>query len=491
MKALLLDHTGSPIRPRNTRRAELVRRINARYDAAQTSTDNENHWQWADGLSAAAANSPDVRRTLRNRARYEVANNTYASGMVRTLANDTVGAGPSLQMLSGDKAADTQVETAFWRWMQAARIPDKLRTMRISRSVDGESFGLMFTNMGLRHAVKLDVRLYEADQVARPWVSLNDPLMSDGIFFDDFGNPSAYTLLRQHPGDHGVVGIGLEFDLVPARDMIHLFRPERPGQIRGIPEIMPALPLYAQLRRYTLAVIAAAETAADLAALLQTQAAPEDPDDIEPLDAFDLERRSILTLPRGWTAQQMKAEQPTTTYQMFKREIINEIARCLGMPYNIAAGDSSGYNYASGRLDHQTYFKAVDVDRDYLETSAMEPLFERWWEEASLIPGVLPDSLADLPEPPRHDWRWGGHEHVDPLKEANAQGVRLVNLTATLADECEKDGKDWEEVLAQRAKELGITVQKLQELEVQRLYGAPTLAARTAPPEDTDDGDEE
>src|SRR5690606_18565812 len=110
----------------------------------------------------------------------------------------------------------------------------------------------------------------------------------------------------------------------------HLYRQDRPGQIRGIPEIMPALPLYAQLRRYTLAVIAAAETAADLAALLQTQAAPEDPDDVEPLDLFDLERRSIMTLPRGWTATQMKAEQPTTTYAMFKREIINEIARCLG-----------------------------------------------------------------------------------------------------------------------------------------------------------------
>ncbi len=54
--------------------------------------------------------------------------------------------------------------------------------------------------------------------------------------------------------------------------MIHYFRADRPGQSRGIPEITPALPLFAQLRRYTLAVLAAAETAADFAAVLYTDA---------------------------------------------------------------------------------------------------------------------------------------------------------------------------------------------------------------------------
>jgi hypothetical protein len=37
----------------------------------------------------------------------------------------------------------------------------------------------------------------------------------------------------------------------------------------------------------------------------------------------------------------MKSEQPE-----FKKEILNEIARCLNMPFNVAAGNSSGYNYA-------------------------------------------------------------------------------------------------------------------------------------------------
>lgn len=75
--------------------------LRARYDAAVTTHENRRHWASADGLSADAANSPEVRRTLRNRARYEVANNSYARGIVLTLANDLIGTGPRLQMLEG------------------------------------------------------------------------------------------------------------------------------------------------------------------------------------------------------------------------------------------------------------------------------------------------------------------------------------------------------------------------------------------------------
>jgi len=89
-------------------------------------------------LSANAANSPDVRCTLRNRARYEVANNSYARGIVLTLANDVVGTGPRLQMLTPDAEANRVVEREFARWSAAVGLPDKLRTMRMARASDGE-----------------------------------------------------------------------------------------------------------------------------------------------------------------------------------------------------------------------------------------------------------------------------------------------------------------------------------------------------------------
>ena len=485
----LLDHTGAPIRQKRTLPQRTVRKVRATFDSAQTNRHNENHWANSDGLSAAAAHSPEVRKTLRDRARYEAANNTYCLGMVRTLANDSIGNGPTLKVLSGNSSADSQVEMEFWLWSQEAKLAEKLRCMRMARCVDGETFGLLFANLPLRHPVKLDVRLYEAEQVALPIIDLlnTDLRQSDGIIFDDFGNPAAYTLLRRHPGDEtDFESLTDEYDLIPSRNMIHLFRVERPGQVRGVPEITPALPLFSQLRRYTLAVIAAAETAADIAALMQTNAPPEDTDEVEPFDVFDLERRAVMTLPRGWTATQMDAKQPTTTYQMFKREIINEIARVLNMPYNIAAGDSAGYNYASGRLDHQTYFKAVDIDRRYMAAAALEPVFERWWTEARLV-GVLPAELADLRRPPLHEWHWEGHEHVDPLKEANAATALIDGCLLSETEYQAKRGRDAEEIETEVAKELGVSVTELRRLKREKRFGAQQQPAASTTREADED----
>jgi capsid protein len=86
---------------------------------------------------------------------------------------------------------------------------------------------------------------------------------------DGHGNPVEYHVLKDHPGAT-LAGFSRDFDRVSAEAVIHFFRADRPGQSRGIPEITPALPLFAQLPRYTLAVIAAAKAAADFAAVLYT-----------------------------------------------------------------------------------------------------------------------------------------------------------------------------------------------------------------------------
>ena len=213
--------------------------------------------------------------------------------------------------------------------------------------------------------------------------------------FDQAGNPVEYHILKRHPGDTAATApYGLDYDRVPADSVIHWFRTDRPGQARGIPDIMPALPLFAQLRRFTLAVIAAAETAADFAGILYTDApANGEADAAEPFEPIELEQRALVTMPGGWKMSQIEAEQPSTTYAEFKREILNEIARCLNMPYNIAACNSSGYNYASGRLDHQTYFKSVRVEQAHLEIVVLDRILAAWLDEAVLIPGLLPTGL--------------------------------------------------------------------------------------------------
>jgi len=456
--------------------------LRARYDAAVTTVENARHWQNADGLSANAAASHEVRRTLRNRARYEVANNSYAKGIVLTLANDCVGTGPRLQLLTEDPEINRVVEAAFAKWTREIRLAEKLRAMRMAKATDGEVFAVLTANPEMDSPVQLDVKLVEADRVVSPAMAVLPTVNDvDGIILDPHGNPHTYTILRQHPGGEAVPNSPTaRYDTVPAIDVIHWFRPDRPGQHRGVPEITPALPLFAQLRRYTLAVLGAAETAADFAAVLFTDApASGEAAAVEPMDIVELEKRMATVLPDGWKLGQIKAEQPGTTYSEFKRELLNEIARCLNMPFNVAAGNSSGYNYASGRLDHQTYFKSIRVEQADCNSVVLDRILAAWLDEARLLRDfAFLQGVDALP----HQWFWDGTEHVDPAKEASAQAQRLSNHTTTLATEYARQGKDWETELRQRAKEKQI----MNELGLSEAEAQPEPPSPANEEDDTD-----
>lgn len=288
--------------------------VRARFDAASQG-DDYKHWANADAFSADASLSPSVRRTMRNRARYERANNSYLAGISSTLANDLIGTGPRLQLDTGDIEADREVERLFFDWGWQIDLPAKLRVMREALVTDGEAFGLMISNPRLS-GVQLDVRLVEAEMIATPTELMQSTItpegnVVDGLEFDAVGNVVAYLVLNYHPGANFRVNT-LQFQRVPAAQMIHWFKGIRPGQHRGMPEVAPALRLFGQLRRYTEAVIAAAETAADLAAFIHSNSPAAEVDEVESFAALEISKRTLTTLPEGWDISQLKAEQPTT-----------------------------------------------------------------------------------------------------------------------------------------------------------------------------------
>lgn len=476
------------------RRAKVARptgrAILARYDAAQTTDDNRRLWANADGLSARAANSAEVRRVLRNRARYERSNNSYLEGITQTLANDTVGTGPRLQLLTSDVDLNRRVEREFATWSRSVCLAAKLRTLRMARVIDGEAFALLTTNPTLPTTVHLDVRLIECDQVATPHPFPLDPLAVDGMRLDEHGNVVEYHVLRQHPGDLASWGLPHDFDRVPASHVLHWYRVDRPGQYRGVPEITSALADFPELRRYAQAVLAAAETAADFAAMLYSEA-PSVDDDAEAGQSFEtleIAKRMMTVLPAGHRVEQLRAEHPRTNHPEFERQTLNRIVRCLNMPLNVALGNSSGYNYASGRLDHQTYHRSIRVDQSHLAAAVLDPILRAWLAEASLA--GLSTIAADGADPWPHQWFWDGAEHVDPQKEASAQAQRLANGTTTYAIEYARQGRDWEVEFAQ----LALEAERRRELGLVLPGGASaTAGTRAATPTETEeegDGDD-
>jgi len=414
-------------------------RVKARYDAAQSTAENASLWTGVDGLSAAQANNPSVRKTIRDRARYEVANNSYAKGIVKSIANDTIG--QSIQLQLGDTAKAQQIEQDFTDWATATKLWQKMRTMRGAKCVDGEVFALLIMNRKIKNEVKLDVRLVECEMV-ESWATLPKDEEIDGIRFDTEGNATEYRLLKRNPCDYRAFKNTGSGDWVSARYMLHYFSHDRPGQVRGVSEISSALSLFGNLRKYTAAVMEAAARAAEISAIMQTTLVPDSvaAELADPITIIEAQRNAIVSLPEGWTMAQMKAEQPTTTYAMFKSEIIKEMARCLSMPFNVAGGDSSGYNYASGRLDHQTYDRAIDVERVDVTADVLDPIYDEWLAEYATRKSL---SKADIKLAQSHEWYFSGRGHVDPAKEANADDTRFKNGSLTKGAYYAKQGKDW------------------------------------------------
>jgi lambda family phage portal protein len=438
-------------------RGTARKRIKASYDAAQTTAENANHWYWADSLNANAANSTEVRRTLRERARYETENNGYLGGLVDKLGKDLVGRGPRVQLRIPGVGRDVcrRIEAAFMQWARQIGLGQKLRLLDNAAVRDGEGFALLTNNPRLDPSgVQLDLRLYETDQVSTPFLDWGDDKAFDGGRLDDFGNVTEWHFLKTHPGSDVWSASYLDVDKIDSRDVIHWYTPKRAGQVRGVPEVLSSLTLFAYLRRYTLAVVTAAETAANLAGVMQTDGTAQDGDapTVETMDEVALARGALLTLPSGWTATQFKPEQPTNTYKDFKGEILTEAGQPVGAPRNVSTGSSAEYNYSSGRLDLGIYQRGVGVRRSDLRDRVLDQIFRAWLDEAALVPGLIPDGLP-LRVTWSWDWYFDGFTSLDPQKDAETDAKRLETKTTTYAEIFAERGQDWEEAFEQMARE--------------------------------------
>jgi capsid protein len=475
--------------------------IKARFDTQFTTDDNRRHWALSDGMSIDAQASWMVRRILRMRCRYEYHNNPYFSGAANRLARFVIGpTGPRLHVALGNglaaKKLGRQIENSFSAWSKQIRLARKLRTSRASRFYNGEGFLLLRTNPNVRHRVKLDVFEVECDQVSSPLFGMypaNYPdQFFDGVVLDPWGNPEVYHILRQHPGAFGAfVIMGYEFEQWPAKYVIHDYGALRPGQQRGIGEAVPALDLYADLRRFRKAVCKAAEAAARFPMAVKTQGPADinsDQSQWNKPDTYEVGDVQLTVLPDGTDLAGVKAEQPTTTHDAFSMSLLTEIGQVIDMPLFILSGDARLANMASAYIASEPFVNFVSTDRAENYELHCDRILGEFIPEAILC-GELP---RDTPQEFEHTWRWSRvRNHADPAKMAAAQAQRLDSGTTSIPHEAALDGNDWEEMQESDAKSLGMTIVEYRAALRQKRFairGQPSPATVDPEPADPKDG---
>lgn len=489
----ILTSSGEPYRIRKGAR-RTGRDIHAtKYDAAEPG-QNDLYWQRAVSMSARAAMNPYVRSKLRDRSRYELANNCHADGILQAKACYVVGTGPRLQVMTESREYNQEVEKRFHDWADYIGFAEKLHLLRYVQAGDGESFAVFKENRGrtFRHRIKLDLEVVEADLFSNPeYHDVNEEKHDDGIVLDDYGNVIAYKKYRQHPNDPWNSRFQQEGETLLAEHVIHLFRQKRPGQLRGIPEITPALMLFPVLRRWTLATLYAAEAAARVSGVIKSDAEPggampsnpygdaegaggeAESGLYEPYETIDLEPNTWLTLPEKADIHQIKAEHPASTHPMLQRAVVSEVARCEMMPYNVAAGDSSDHNFASGKLDFLPFRRDNANDQRYYERKACDPAFEHWFVEADAMGDHLPYSPFDGLPP--HRWMWPGDEPIDP-REAGANLTKLRSGQESPVSLLARQGKDAEVEADAAADYFGVSTDEYKGWVKESIFGGEDAA---------------
>lgn len=460
------------------------RSVRARHEAALTNKANANHYQYADFMSARAAYHPQMRRTLRARSRYEEENNSVYSGVLDTVQNHIVGSGPSLQVHAENKQAARALESLWDQFAEAIGLSNLLAVMVRSDYRDGEVVGLRLDS-GPLSWLPLGVRMYEADQLAQPYVAGMDLTVEDGIRLDtETGDPIAYHLLRQHPGDRFNAST-FEGDWHSAENVIHMFRQIRPGQVRGVPRITPALEDLIRLRRWDIATLKAAENAALMAKTLSTSAAADDADDIEPWLELDLPDGGITVLPSSYKLDDNTPVFPSTNHEMFSRVEHTKIFRCINIPYPIAMGTSRDSNFSSATLDLRlNWVGEVRTQQRRCQTQAIQKLF-RWFVDALACARYEYSwPLYYLPQGEKLicSWTWDPPPIVDPIDSASAAEARLSTGLSSLSEELSSMGKDPATSIERAAADLGLDVPTYQAMIRTKLFGAAAPDPATISP---------
>lgn len=440
---------------RTVKRVIEYRPIKARFDSTQTDYENRNHWAAADSLGPNNANSTDVRNTLCRRARLERENDPHVFGMTQIAAYNFVGTGPRLQLTLDTNVHEQtrKYEQLFAKWARAINLAEKLRLMVEACPVDGETFGRLFINPKVDHPIKLDLRVMEQEQVATPgfgYLALNQHV--DGIVHDELGNITHYHILKEHPGDS--INWTMEYDEVPEAWMLHWFRPYRPGQERGVSAFASTLETCAVTRRYTKATLAKQEINANITGVIETDNVSIDGGDaptFETMEEIDIPRRGLMTMPAGMKAKPFESAQNTADYKQFVSTNHATVGRPIHLPRNLITGDSSDFNFASGRMDHLPYQSVVWIERERARTRLLDKIHRIFYQAANEA-GLIPAGLPNIREW-SWEWQWDGFPSIDQMKDTNAQEKRLQLGLTTLAEECAAEGKDWREVVRQRAIE--------------------------------------
>jgi lambda family phage portal protein len=407
----------------------------------------------------------DDLETLQNRSRDAVRNNPYATNILDVIVANAIGTGIKPQSLAKNKK---EIDALWLEWTDVADA-DELQDFYglqglILHSVveSGECFVRFRINRNsLNHPVPLQLQVLESEFLDNTTTLLsNGNRLVGGRELNPQGRRIAYHLHKNYPGDLSFSGD--EIVRIPAKEILHIYKPIRPGQIRGEPWLARVLLKLHDLDQYDDAELVRKKTAAMFAGFV-TRLDPEssmlgESAPNESGQAFaGLEPGTMQFLEPGEDVRFSQPGDVGGTYEAFIRQQLRSIAVGMGITYEQLTSDLSGVNYSSIRAGLVEFRRRIAMIQHHLMVFQLcRPVWNRWFELAVL------NNQLQLDADPRVKWIPQGFDWVDPLKDIKAQVMSIQNglkSRAEIVSELGYDVEDIDQEIAadnRRAKDLGL-----------------------------------
>lgn len=451
------------------------------YHAAATSGRNAG---WTPLSRSADDEIGEAAGQLRDGARYLEQNNPYVANLIRKMGENM--GGMNLKVRSRDKAGRKRVTDAFGRWgKRSAFYGETNFTGQVTQAWralerDGEVLVVAVIDDGPeprrlaalppdQAVAPLRLQVVEIDQVDASrdtFVTGGDADGSRvlrGVRYDRQGRKLGWWLIPNPPGS-ARGSVKPESIFVPAERVAHLYDPNRPSQSRGVTGMSSGMLTIKDLDLWNEAVLVLMQIKSCLTAWITT----DDGERTLSGAKKDASGRLIETFSPGTVNYLAPGESAMVAdpgsisgFDEFWYVQLRAFCASRGIPYEVVTGDLSKFNFMSSRYGDIQWQKTLKHRR---ETILIPQLLDKvwlWWSEASVRTGIFA-----LPVDAQAEWHPDKPVSVQPLDDANEEGIRLRNGTLLPQDALAARGIDWEDFIDQY-------VEFLDRLEDAREGGIP------------------
>ena len=418
---------------------------------------------------AAAARVGTVDEDVKNfrardlaAARSLMARNSWARGAVNSIVGNVVGRGMSaecdVRTRQGDPNTDINeaAEERFNAWAKTCDITGRRSLKALQRQLYAERWiaGEVFIRRHMRQDRMITGSLppLALEVVSGEMLSdQTDEKVKQGVEINERGVPVAYHFLKSPESSDTV--------RVRAEDVIHFFRPHRPGAVRGLSPLAVVETSFEALRRYlnhelTRAGIASAFVALHKiggAGIRGLQTSPSQ-------DSTDAAGNSLLSildgggmLLTGGPQDSLESVAPaiqSTAFDPFVRLVLRSIATGLGISYELLARDFTQTNFSSARSSNLEDRRQWEPEQDDMADLVLSRIWD-WYVDAAKVAQIRPlTQRDDWPV----NWMAQGWLWVDPMKEAQALELACKLGVDNVIAASRRQGRDFYDNVRKKAE---------------------------------------